>query len=62
MENKTQQLKVIQIPEEYKRETVIKKNYDEGEIDPNMLSENIRVMNSVLEDKNEFIQEIKFDE
>jgi hypothetical protein len=41
---------------------VIQKNNDEEEIDPNMLSENVRVMNSVLEDKNEFIQEIKFDE
>ncbi len=51
-----------EIPEEYKRETIIQKNHDEGEIDPNMLSENVRVMNSVLEDKNEFIQEIKFDE
>ncbi len=50
------------IPEEYQRETVIQKNHNEEEIDPNMLSENIRVMNSVLEDKNEFIQEIKFDE
>ena len=51
-----------EIPDEYKRETVIQKNNDEEEIDPNMLSENVRVMNSVLEDKNEFIQEIKFDE
>ncbi len=51
-----------EIADEYKRETVIQKNNDEEEIDPNMLSENVRVMNSVLEDKNEFIQEIKFDE
>ncbi len=51
-----------EIPEEYKRETVIQKNVDDEEVDPNMLSENVRVMNSVLEDKNEFIQEIKFDE
>ncbi len=50
------------ISDEYQRETVIQKNHNEEEIDPNMLSENIRVMNSVLEDKNEFIQEIKFDE
>jgi hypothetical protein len=50
-----------EISDEYKRETVIQKNNKE-EIDPNLLSENVRVMNSVLEDKNEFIQEIKFDD
>ena len=49
--------------EEVKRETVIQRNIgEEEEVDPNMLSDNVRVMNSVLEDKNEFIQEIKFDE
>lgn len=49
--------------EEMKRETVIQRDMgEEEEVDPNMLSDNIRVMNSVLEDKNEFIQEIKFDE
>lgn len=49
--------------EEMKRETVIQRNMgEEEEVDPNMLSDNVRLMNSVLEDKNEFIQEIKFDE